>query len=116
MLYPLYAIDISLVIGRGERMDSRLRRSGLRPALRASVGAARLGVNLRLLPPEGKPYRYWLSVTYRMPTIDGGLSIANLLEFNRLSPCSQIGNMLAWFCEDYCSQYTPRFLAEKERC
>jgi len=34
-------------------MDSRLRHSGLRPALRASVGAARLGVNLRPLPPEG---------------------------------------------------------------
>ena len=40
-------------VGRGEKMDSRLRRSGLRPALRASVGAARLGVNFRPLPPEG---------------------------------------------------------------
>jgi hypothetical protein len=39
-------------MGRGEKMDSRLRRSVLRTALRASVGAARLGVNLRPLPPE----------------------------------------------------------------
>ena len=34
-------------------MDSWLRHSVLRTALRASVGAARLGVNLRPLPPEG---------------------------------------------------------------
>ena len=35
-----------LGFGRGEKMDSRLRRSGLRPALRASVGSqARLGAN-----------------------------------------------------------------------
>ncbi len=39
--------------GRGEKMDSRLRRSVLRTALRASVGSqARLGVNFRPLPPE----------------------------------------------------------------
>jgi len=31
--------------GRGEKMDSRLRRSVLRTALRASVGAVRLGAN-----------------------------------------------------------------------
>ncbi len=35
-------------------MDSRLRRSVLRTALRASVGSqARLGVNFGPLPPEG---------------------------------------------------------------
>jgi len=39
--------------GRGEKMDSRLRRSVLRTAQRASVGASRLGVNFRPLPPEG---------------------------------------------------------------
>ena len=36
------------IIGRGEKMDSRLRRSVLRTALRASVGSqARLGANFR---------------------------------------------------------------------
>ncbi len=39
--------------GRGEKMDSRLRHSVLRTALRASVGSqARLGANFRPLPPE----------------------------------------------------------------
>ncbi len=37
---------------QGEKMDSWLRHSVLRTALRASVGAARLGMNLRPLPPE----------------------------------------------------------------
>ena len=44
-------------VGLGERMDSRLRRSVLRTALRASVGAARLGVNLGPLPPAKVPQR-----------------------------------------------------------
>ncbi len=42
------------IIGRSGKVDSRLcRRSGLRAALRASVGAARLGADFRPLPPEG---------------------------------------------------------------
>ena len=48
-------------VGRGEKMDSRLRRSALRAALRASVVALLLGANRIHSAPK-----YSVGIVYRL--------------------------------------------------